>query len=254
MRHLIIPDTQIRASDDLTFLKWIGYYILDQKPDVIVIIGDWADMESLGIYDRGKLAFEGRRYKHDIDAANLGLKYLFGPMIEWNQKRKASKHGPYRPRIVVTLGNHEDRINRAIQENAVLEGTISTDDIAFAKYGAEVYPFKQVVEIDGIAYSHYFQNTKTGKLLGGSVEYKVRNVCQSFTMGHLPGRQYAEIGTPTGKVVQGLVVGSCYESQQEYQGPQGNTYWRGVVVKNEVANGNYDPCFVSLGFLRSKYQ
>ena len=47
MRHLIIPDCQVRPGDDLSFLNWIGQYIIDKKPDVIVHLGDFADMPSL---------------------------------------------------------------------------------------------------------------------------------------------------------------------------------------------------------------
>lgn len=252
-KHLIIPDVQLKHGDDLTFLHCIGRYILDQRPDVIIQIGDFGDFESLGIFDRGKLAFEGRRYRKDVDIVRDGLAALFGPLREHNRKAKKNNHKRYYPEIHVTLGNHEDRVNRAIQENAVLDGTISVSDCGWDDYGIHVHPFKEVVEIDGVAYAHYFTNTKTGKMLGGSVEYKLKGVSQSFTMGHLPGRQWAEISTPTGRILQGLIVGSCYEHFEDYQGPQGNTYWRGVVVKHEVHEGNYDPMFVSLNYLKRRY-
>jgi len=44
MRHLEIPDTQIKYGEDLTFLTWIGKYIVQKKPDVIIHLGDFADM------------------------------------------------------------------------------------------------------------------------------------------------------------------------------------------------------------------
>jgi hypothetical protein len=37
-------------------------------------------------------------------------------------------------------------------------------------------------------------------------------------------------------------------------GPQGNAYWRGLFVKHEVKNGEYDLMEVSLDYLCRKYE
>ena len=40
--HAIIPDVQARAGVDLSHLAWVGNYIAEKRPDVIVQIGDFA--------------------------------------------------------------------------------------------------------------------------------------------------------------------------------------------------------------------
>ena len=45
--HLIIPDTQVKFGEDFSYLRHIGQYIVDKKPDVVVHLGDFVDMESL---------------------------------------------------------------------------------------------------------------------------------------------------------------------------------------------------------------
>lgn len=45
-RHLVIPDVQAKDGVPLDHLEWIGRYIADKRPDVIVCIGDFADMPS----------------------------------------------------------------------------------------------------------------------------------------------------------------------------------------------------------------
>ena len=60
-KHLIIPDTQVKYGLDFSYLRRIGQYIIDKKPDVVVHLGDFADMESLSSYDIGKKSFEGKR-------------------------------------------------------------------------------------------------------------------------------------------------------------------------------------------------
>ena len=51
--HLVIPDVQVKPGHDYSFLKAIGNYIVKKRPDVIINIGDFADMPSLSSYDNG---------------------------------------------------------------------------------------------------------------------------------------------------------------------------------------------------------
>ena len=63
-RIMVIPDTQIRPGDDFAFLDAIGRYAVEMKPDIIVHLGDFADMPSLSSHDKaGSKSMEGQRYK-----------------------------------------------------------------------------------------------------------------------------------------------------------------------------------------------
>ncbi len=75
--HAIIPDCQVKDGVDLSYLTWVGKYLAEKKPDVIVQIGDFADMPSLSSYDVGRKCFEGRRYKTDIDVTNKAMEMLY---------------------------------------------------------------------------------------------------------------------------------------------------------------------------------
>src|ERR1035437_4527529 len=74
--HLIIPDCQVHSGVPIQHLEWVGKYIAQKRPDVIVCIGDFADMPSLCSYDKGKKSFEGRRYVLDIEAAREAMELL----------------------------------------------------------------------------------------------------------------------------------------------------------------------------------
>ena len=113
MKHLVIPDTQVKPGISLAYLSWIGNYIVAKRPEVIVMIGDFADMPSLSSYDTGTKSFEGRTYKADIKAAQKGMEALLAPMKALNKKLLKSKKKQYKPRMVMTLCNHEHRITRA---------------------------------------------------------------------------------------------------------------------------------------------
>jgi hypothetical protein len=150
--HLVIPDVQAKAGVPLDHLQWIGNYIVEKKPDVIVQIGDFADMPSLSRYDQGKLQGEGRRYGHDINAVHRAMDTLLKPLQDYN--RTADEK--YKPELHLTMGNHEYRILREVEDNPKYEGKFSYNDLAYEDYGWKVYPFLEVAEIDGVEYSHYF--------------------------------------------------------------------------------------------------
>jgi hypothetical protein len=252
LKILFLPDTQARPGDDFAFLRRIGHYMVDKKPDVIVHAGDFADMPSLSSYDKGKKSFEGRRYRADIKAAHDAMEALLGPLREYNEMRLRNKKGPYRPRMVLTLGNHEDRINRAISNEPILDGTISTDDLKYAEYGWEVYPFLQVVVIGGVAFSHYFQTGVMGRP-ASSAQAQLNKKMMSCVAGHQQGRQIASTYRADGKRITSIIAGSAYEHAEEYLGPQGNKHWHGLVMLHNVDDGQFDEMFVPLSWINEKY-
>src|SRR5690606_5531876 len=111
-----------------------GNYILAKRPEVIVHLGDHWDMASLSEYDKGKKCFEGRRYKADIEAGHEAMKALLTPIEAYNKRQKNNKKPQYRPRMVFCLGNHEQRIYRAVERDPVLEGTIGYQDFRLEEY------------------------------------------------------------------------------------------------------------------------
>jgi len=255
--HVVIPDTQVKQGVPLDHLKWIGQYIVDQfagKENVKIIhLGDHADLPSLSLYDQGKKEMEGRRYRADVKAANYGWELLNSGITDYNRIRKQYKERRWNPERHICLGNHEDRIDRAISLDAKLDGTISTDDLDYAKFRWEVHPFRTVLWLDGVGYSHYFYQPMTGKPYGGnSIDTRLKNIGHSFTMGHQQTLMYG-LRFVGGKSQHGLVAGACYLHDEDYKGPQGNAHWRGIVVKHQVEDGSYDPMFVSLDFLCRKY-
>lgn len=252
--HCFIPDTQVKPGVPLDHLDWIGRYIMEKRPDVIVHAGDHADMESLSVYDKGKIQFEGRRYKADIEAAKLGWDILNTPMSDYNRMRKKNKKARYNPEKHITLGNHEDRITRTVKDNAILEGTISIDDLRLDRYGWQVHPFLKPVEIDGVTYCHYFQNPMTGKPLGGQAHTRLKNIGYTFTMGHQQVKDIAEIHRANGETVRALIAGACYLHDEDYKGFQGNHHWRGIIFCHQVEHGNYDLMEISLDYLCRRYE
>ena len=252
MRHLILPDVQAKPGVDFTYLGRIGQYIVDKQPDTIICIGDFADMPSLSTYDQGKKSFEGRRYRKDIEAAKQAMDCLLSPMWEFNTKAKRNKEKQYHPKMVLTIGNHENRINRAINDDPKLDGVLSVDDLCYSSYGWEVYDFLDVVVIDGIAYSHYFTSGLMGRPVS-TAQACLTKKHMSCIQGHQQGLQIATGYKADGSKLTSVIAGSCYEHDEDYMSSQGNKHWRGFLVAHDVKDGDFDLMTVSLDYINKKY-
>lgn len=252
MKHLVIPDCQVKPGHSVEYLKWIGQYAAEKKPDVIVCIGDFADMPSLSSYDVGKKSFEGRTYKADVKAVHNAMESLMRPIRDEQMRLIKNKDRRWKPRMVLTLGNHEHRIDRAVEYDRKLEGLISTDDLKYKEFGWEVHPFLEVVTIDGIAYSHYFTSGVLGRPVTSAQMLLTKKHMSCFA-GHQQGRMIAYGRRADGKEMTAIIAGSCYEHSEDYLGPQGNEHWRGFYMLHEVKDGAFDEMAVSLNYLRERY-
>lgn len=238
--HCVIPDCQVKPGVPLDHLKWAGKYIADKKPDVIVVIGDFADMPSLSSYDKGKRSAENKRYKYDIEAVHKAMELLMTPIVTEKD---------YHPRLIMTLGNHENRIVRMGDDNPELHDTLSLKDLGYEAWGFEVYPFLKVVEVDGVEYSHYFTTGVMGRA-ANSAAVMLRERQRSCTMGH---SQYYDMAIHKKTQQRALMSGCFYQHDEDYLGPQGNDYRRHLIFKHEVREGRYDLLEVSLEYLRRRY-
>lgn len=252
MKILVIPDCQVKEGVPMEHLEWVGRYIVEKKPDVIVNIGDFADMPSLSSYDVGKKSFEGRRYYKDIAAANVGMELLMGPLTSYNTNQKTNKKKIYNPRLILTLGNHEQRIERAVEKDSKLEGLISYNHLPYESWGWEVYPFLEVVEVGGVCFSHYFTTGVMGRPVT-SPNALLQKKHKSCVMGHVQQSGIATQYDALGKRLTGLFAGCCYLHDEDYLGKQGNNYFRGIWMLHDVKDGEFDLMPINLSFLARKY-
>lgn len=248
---MIVPDPHAHPDHHNDRFTWLGRMVVDIKPDVVVCIGDWADMPSLCSYDRGTAGYEGRRYKHDIEAAINAQKLFFKPIKE-AKKRK--------PKFYMLEGNHEHRITRAINSDAAhLEGIISMEDLCFNKFGWNVVPYNgstpSIIVIDGIAYAHYFTSGVMGRPIGGEhpAYQLITKQHQSCTQGHVHTTDYSVRTNASGRNIHGLVCGCFQDYHAKWAGEANSLWWAGAIIKRAVNAGEYDPQWVSIKEIERKY-
>jgi hypothetical protein len=240
-KHLIIPDPHSHAEHDNDRFEALGNFIVEARPDVVICIGDFADMSSLSSYDKGTKGFEGRRYQRDIDAAIDANERLWAPL------NKGAKKGirPWTPRKVMCLGNHENRIDRLVNAQAELDGKVSMADLQYERFGWEVVPFLTPIEIDTISYCHYFVSGVAGRAISG--ENIGKAMCNklhvSAVQGHSHIFDHSERSLPTGRKIFGLSCG-CFVHPEMIEGWNlsfVHMWWAGVVVLEDLdGRGYYD--------------
>lgn len=253
--HVVIPDTQAKDDVPTDHLSWVGQYIVDefkgQDGVEVVHLGDHWDMPSLSSYDKGKKRMEGARVAEDIEAGNKAWAILNQPLVAYNRHKLLMHEAQWWPSRHLLRGNHEDRITRATENDAQLDGFLSLD--LLLSPGWQVHEFLEPVFIDGIGYAHYWYNPMTGKPVGGMPLTQLKTIGHSFTQGHQQTLDYA-LRFVNGRSQHALIAGACYLHVEDYKGPQGNAHWRGIIVKHQVEEGSYDPMFVSLDYLCRRYE
>ena len=161
IKFLAFSDAHVEPGQCQDRFDWLGHLIVELQPEYVVQLGDFATMLSLSHWDANKrLLVEGRRFQLDIDAATQAVTRLFAPLKAFQEKKKSWKEKIYRPKIVWCEGNHEQWIQRYLEQRTEMEGHIKplhhylephlekiSKDITFVDY-------KDFIIIDGVAFTH----------------------------------------------------------------------------------------------------
>lgn len=248
--HLLIPDTHAHYQHHNKRADLLANLIIDLRPDCVVHIGDGPDMPSLSGYDRGKKSFQGRTYKQDIEAWLDFQDRMWYPV----KKRKKKLPDSY-----YLIGNHEERIDRAIQLQPELEGAIGYQDLELERYWSEVVPYAGrtpgILCIDDIYYAHYFVSGVMGKPVSGErpAYSLITKQYASCTQGHTHTLDTCVRTTVGRQKINGLVCGCFIDYHVDWAGNTQDLWWPGVIVKHNVEGGCYDPQFISLKALQKEY-
>lgn len=261
---LVVPDSHAEPGQDLSRYTLLGRMICDvfagrENPCAVVNIGDWFDMASLNTFDRpGSKAFEGRRYRDDIDAGMEAQHLMWAEIADYQRPRRGAA------RLDIdwhfTLGNHEARISRCIESDpAKLEGVMSLDDLtAGSPVPWKVHDFLRPIFIGGVAFSHYFTSGVMGRAVGGEnpAATILRKQMVSCVQGHTHTLDFAERTSPTpdgrGRKISALVCG-YFGEYEEWAGVQTNALWSPGVAVLHVADGGFDFEWWSYERIRRRY-
>lgn len=248
--HLVISDQHAHFEHSNHRADYLAQLIIDIHPDVVINIGDAADMPSLSAYDKGKRSFHGKSYKKDIEAHLEFQERMWGPVRARKKKM---------PRRIFLEGNHEHRIERALDLSPELEGTIGFKDFDLDRYYDEIIRYDGdtpgIVEVDGVQYAHYFISGVLGRPIGGMhpAASLIAKGLTSCTAGHLHLADWSTHTTADGRKLMGCLCGVYQDYDSGWAGKINQLWWRGLVFKTNVDAGRYDPAFISLNTLQKAY-
>lgn len=247
--HVIVPDSHAHPDYSNSRFRLAGQFIADIRPDVVINLGDWYDMPSLSSYDKGTKSFEGRRLRNDLAAGTAALDMFMSPIRA--RKKKL-------PRFIALQGNHEYRLNKAIEYNAALLDGVKTD-FSFPDYGFEWVPYNGatpgVINVDGILYSHYITRGGTDRALS-SIHQAASLLSQSMVsvvVGHKHTLDFSRKVRMDGIPIQSICAGWWGDFSPSFAGNGVDHWWSGITVLYNVENGQFDPEFVSMKRLKEVY-
>lgn len=250
--HLVIPDQHADPRFNNDRADWLGQLLEELRPDVVINIGDSADLSSLSAYDKGKASFVGRSYEADINAHLDFQERLWAPI------RKARK----KPFSVFCEGNHEHRIKRALDlapEYAGDQFGLSFRDLDLHSVYDEVVEYQGmtpgIIEVDGVQYAHYFVSGLMGRPIGGMhhAASLIAKTFKSSTCGHSHTFDFSVKAGASGHTIMGCVVGVYQDYDSPWAGGVNNLWQRGVLIKRNVKDGIYDHQWISIDTLKRQY-
>lgn len=253
MRIIVIPDTQCKPNVPTEHLTALGNYIADKRPDTIVHLGDHWDMPSLSTHTpKSHIDFHGASYKDDIEAGEEGMNLLMQGIDRSNRTAKRHKKSPYNPRKVFCQGNHEYRRDRLLGQEPHLRGALAGYDVE--RWGFEYHPFLHPVKIAGVNFCHYAQGGAMGRPISRAHLIATKKH-ESWVVGHqqVLDVYYSPHVKTDGSRVQCVIAGAFYQHEEGYMQYQGNQHWRGALMLNEVHDGSFDLCTLSLDYLTKEW-
>lgn len=246
----MVPDQHAVPYFNNDRADWLARLTIDLKPDVVINGGDAADMESLSSYDKGKRSFHGKSYKKDIDA------HLEFQERWWEPVKKQKKKMPHR---VVLEGNHENRIERALDLSPELVGTMGFEDFQFDRYYDEIVRYDGglpgIYKKDGILFAHFFPTGVSGRPIGGERPAHMllaKNGISTIAF-HSHTLDFATRRTVADKTMNAVVAGCFQNYINPWAGPIGKFWQAGVVVLRNVDDGNFDFQWISIEALKKEY-
>lgn len=236
---MIMGDPHAHPEYDNSRFELAGYFAGVRDVDVVVCMGDFADCPSLSDYDRKKKTFEGRRYKKDVAAAHEALA-LFDEGFFKGRDSIGSKKGTD---FYMMGGNHdEDRIGRMINSNPELDGLIDISDMRYKEHGWKYTEYKDGLDINGMAFSHFFASGVMGRPISGErpALSLINKLHQSSCVGHSHLYDRAHRTRPDGQRVLGISAG-WFGHLKHKEGWNKNTahlYWNGLIILKNLFKGD----------------
>lgn len=253
---LVIGDCHVDDEQNLDRFDIASDFIMEHRPEHIVIIGDFLTLNCLSAWDKNKRKrMEGKRYHAELKAGNEALDRLFSGIKLHNKLCKRRKSKQYRPNIIYMEGNHEDRLYRYFDYDPVFEGTIDIPkDLKLKERNIEYIKYRNYYYIGGVGFTHVPFN-KVGAISGVDITRKAQMVgVNSCVFGHIHEQHLSHVHKEGMPHLQDTYCCGCFISKKEdYVHGRVTNYWRGLTLIHNFKEGRFDIEAHSLGRMERTY-
>lgn len=246
IRLVAIGDAHDSPSiPDKSRFEWMGAYVNEIKPDVVVQIGDFATLDSLNGHVPNE-TFQGKSkpsYMADMESFNLALDAM---QIDDGIERHC------------TLGNHERRLYLFEDKAPEAYGMMQFElDRIFARHKWTYSPYGQIQYYGGVGFTHAALN-RLGKTYGG--KNAENTICNDAIHDMVVGHSHVErmIRQPkigTNNYVQVLNLGCALpDGHVEDYAKHALTGWTWGIYDITIQHGHIqDRTWVSMAQLGERY-
>lgn len=241
---LVVPDAHVKPKQDLSRFIHLGKLANERKPDNIVFMGDFLNMDSLSSWDAGKEASHGKRYKEDIKSGYEALQLFL-------------KQLTYKPNLVFLSGNHDlGRIEKYIESHPMLRGHMDLqEDLRLKELSFTYIPYKKFYEVEGTLFTHAIMSAANTPISSKNITPLISSlVAKSVVVGHHHRwcqDNFFRFGSD--EIQQVLVCGLFSPETEKYAEDAANAYWRGCCILTHWKYGRFDTEQISIERLKALY-
>lgn len=247
LRCVVIGDAHDSPPIPKERFEWIGSYINETKPDIVVQIGDFCTLDSLNSHIPNE-SYQGKA-KPSFIADMVSFNQALGA-LDSKLNYKCEKH--------CTLGNHERRLyhfeDRAPEAYGMMQAELQG---VFDRYGWTISEYGLITYYGGVGFVHAALN-RLGKTMGGkTAEVTIANEStHDLVVGHSHVERIhraPKIGV--GNFVQILNVGCALpDGHVESYATHALTGWSWGIMDITIQHGHIsDRQWVSMARLEEKH-
>lgn len=256
MKILCIGDCHVTDNQDLHRFELAGQLIWDEKPDKVVVMGDYMTLQCLSAWDKDKRKqMEGRRFGLEVAAGNEGLDLLTGKVEAGLKRAKRAKKKGYSPEWIYLEGNHEERLERFFEKDPTFEGYVSIPKaLRLKQRGFQWVPYREYWWCNDIGFTH-IPFGKGREISGVDITRKAQQVVvKSTVFAHTHEWHVSNLHRMgQSSLQQVLNVGCFFEEHEDYVKGRMTNYWKGLQLLHSYKPGRFDVTTYSLGRLRRMY-
>lgn len=237
-----MPDAHVTESSDLTRFQHVADIIDNERPDVIINMGDFTALNSISHWDKDKrLTMEGQRYQKEMEKCNAALNIIDHRIQSIIMKQRIQKTKQYQVKKYYLEGNHEFWIWKFLEDNPSMKGHVNLHkDLALRARNWNVIPYKEYLEIQDILFTHIPFNGSNQPISGSDITTVAsRYTSKSLVFAHthrLETKTFRWLGASN--PVQILTCGCFFETKAESSFDLNN--WKGIVMLDVFAPGRFE--------------